>query len=153
MIKIFKVLIDADACPVIDIAISVLSQFEIECILFCDTSHVIEKDNAVTVTVSQGKDSVDFAIVNAVCKHDIVITNDYGLAAMCLTKGAYVINHYGKELTTENIDQLLLYRYENERFRRAGGKTKGPKKRTKKNNLDFEIKFRQICERTINLIG
>lgn len=153
VIKIFRILIDADACPVIDIAISVSSLYEIKCILFCDTSHIIEKYNVETITVSQGRDSVDFAIINALRKNDIVITNDYGLAAMCLVKGAYVINHYGKELTTENIDELLFFRYESEKFRRAGGKTKGPKKRTKKNNLDFEIKFRQICERTLKMIG
>lgn len=153
MVGIFRILIDADACPVIDIAISVSSRYSIKCILFCDTSHIIEKPNAKTVIVPQGKDSVDFAIINALSKNDIVITNDYGLAAMCLVKGAYVINHYGKEFTTENIDEMLFYRYENAKFRRAGGKTKGPKKRSEKNNFDFEMKFRQICERTLKLIG
>lgn len=118
--------------------------------LFCDTSHIIERENAITIQVSEGRDSVDFAIVNAVSKYDIVITQDYGLAAMCLAKGAFVLNQNGKEFTDENIDQMLFFRHENAKFRRSGGKTKGPKKRTEKNNLDFEIKFRQICERAIN---
>lgn len=146
---VINVLIDADACPVVDIAVFVSYQYEIKPFLFCDTSHLIERENAITITIPQGRDSVDFAIVNAVSKHDIVITQDYGLATMCLAKGAYVLNQNGKEFTNDNIDQMLFFRYESAKFRRSGGKTKGPKKRTEKNNLDFENKFRQICERAI----
>jgi uncharacterized protein YaiI (UPF0178 family) len=146
---IISVFIDADACPVVDIAVFVSSQYEIKPFLFCDTSHLIEREDAITIQVAEGRDSVDFAIVNAVSKFDIVVTQDYGLAAMCLAKGAFVLNQNGKEFTDENIDQMLFFRHENAKFRRAGGKTKGPKKRTEKNNLDFEIKFRQICERAL----
>lgn len=146
---IISVLIDADACPVIDIAVFVSYQYAIKPFLFCDTSHLIKRKQAITIQVPEGRDSVDFAIVNAVSKYDIVITQDYGLAAMCLAKGAFVLNNNGKEFTNENIDQLLFFRHENAKFRRSGGRTKGPKKRTEKNNLDFEIKFRQICERAI----
>lgn len=99
--------------------------------------------------VSQGRESADLAIVNSVSKFDIVITQDYGLAAMCLAKGAFVLNQNGKEFTNENIEQLLFFRHESAKIRRAGGRVKGPKKRTEKNNLDFEMKFRQICERAI----
>lgn len=148
---IISVFIDADACPVVDIAVFVSSQYEIKPFLFCDTSHLIEREDAITIQVAEGRDSVDFAIVNAVSKFDIVVTQDYGLAAMCLAKSAFVLNQNGKEFTDENIDQMLFFRHENAKFRRAGGKTKGPKKRTEKNNLDFEIKFRQICERAMLL--
>lgn len=149
VIHIVTLLIDADACPVIDLALFVSSQYEIKSILFCDTSHRIERENAITIVVPKGPDSVDFALVKTITKYDIVITQDYGLAAMCLAKGAFVIDQNGREMTNENIDQLLAIRYENAKFRRAGGKTKGPKKRTEKNNLAFELKFRQICERSI----
>ena len=145
-----KLLIDADGCPVVDIAIFVSSKFEIKPILFCDTSHRIERENVITITVPKGPDSVDFKLVNALAKKDIVITQDYGLAAMCLAKGAYVIDQNGRELTNDNIDQLLTFRYESAKFRRAGGRTKGPKKRTEENNIAFENKFRQICERVAN---
>ncbi|WP_412766681.1 DUF188 domain-containing protein [Ureibacillus terrenus] len=148
---IINVLIDADACPVVDIAVFVSSQYEIKPFLFCDTSHLINSKNAITIQVPEGRDSVDFAIVNAVSKYDVVITQDTGLAAMCLAKGAFVLNQNGKEFTEENIELMLFFRHENAKFRRAVGRTKGPKKRTEKNNLDFEIKFRQICERAISL--
>lgn len=142
-------LIDADACPVIDIALSVASQYDIKSILFCDTSHRIERDQAVTVMVPKGPDSVDFKLVNAIKKYDIVITQDYGLAAMCIAKGAFVVDQNGREMTSENIDQLLAIRYENAKVRRAGGRTKGPKKRTEQNNVNFKNSFQRICEQAI----
>ncbi len=146
-----KVLIDADGCPVVDLAISVSSQYEMETILYCDTSHRIERENAITIIVPKGPDSVDFKLVNAVTKHSIVVTQDYGLAAMCLARGAYVLDQNGREMNSENIDQLLSFRFESAKIRRTGGRTKGPKKRTKENNISFEKKFRQICERVVNL--
>lgn len=97
--------------------------------------------------VSKGPDSVDFKLVNTLSKGDIVITGDYGLAAMCIAKGAFVIDSNGKEMTSDNIDQLLAFRYESAKIRRSGGRLKGPKKRTEKNNILFEMKFRQLCER------
>ncbi|CAM5181962.1 hypothetical protein UACE39S_02653 [Ureibacillus acetophenoni] len=151
VIIILQLLIDADACPVIDLALSISSRYEIKPILFCDTSHRIEREGAITIMVPKGPDSVDFKLVNAVTKFDIVITQDYGLAAMCLAKGALVVDQNGREMTTDNIDQLLAFRYESAKFRRAGGRTKGPKKRTEENNLKFERIFQQICERAILL--
>ncbi|MFF5995529.1 YaiI/YqxD family protein [Lysinibacillus sp. KU-BSD001] len=144
-----QLLIDADACPVVDLALFISSQYEIKPILFCDTSHRIERQNVITIIVPKGPDSVDFKLVNTLSKGDIVITGDYGLAAMCIAKGAYVMDANGKEMTSDNIDQLLTFRYESAKFRRAGGKLKGPKKRTEKNNISFEMKFRQICEHAI----
>ncbi|WP_431030474.1 YaiI/YqxD family protein [Lysinibacillus sp. LZ02] len=146
-----QLLIDADACPVVDLALFISSQYEIKPILFCDTSHRIERQNVITIIVPKGPDSVDFKLVNTLSKGDIVITGDYGLAAMCIAKGAYVVDSNGKEMTSDNIDQLLTFRYESAKFRRAGGKLKGPKKRTEKNNISFEMKFRQICEQAIQV--
>ena len=144
-----QLLIDADACPVVDLALFISSQYEIKPILFCDTSHRIERENAITIIVPKGPDSVDFKLVNTLSRGDIVITGDYGLAAMCIAKGAHVIDSNGRELTSDNIDQLLAFRYESAKIRRAGGRLRGPKKRTEKNNISFEMKFRQLCERVM----
>jgi len=149
-ITILQLLIDADACPVIDLALSISSRYEIKTILFCDTSHRIERENAITIMVPKGADSVDFKLVNAINKYDIVITQDYGLAAMCIAKGAFVIDQNGRKMTNDNIDQLLAFRYESAKIRRAGGRTKGPKKRTEENNISFANNFRQICEQAIS---
>ena len=82
-----KILIDADGCPVVDICIKSSKRHGIECLILCDTSHIFEREGAKTVTVSKGADSVDFRIVNLLERGDIVVTQDYGLAAMCLARG------------------------------------------------------------------
>lgn len=144
-----KLLIDADACPVTAIAALEANKRNIEILLFCDTSHALYFDNATTIVVSKGADSADFAIVNSIDKGDLVITQDYGLAAMCLSKGAYVLNQDGKEYTDENIGGLLTSRYENKKLRMAGKKTKGPKKRTNQQNINFLNSFTAILDKIL----
>ena len=132
-----KVLIDADACPVTDIAISVCRSFQTECLLLCDTAHKFHREGALTLVFDKGADSVDFALVNRVAPGDIVITQDYGLASMCLAKGARVLHQDGWSYTPDNIDAMLFQRHESWRFRASGGRTKGPKKRTSQQNQAF----------------
>lgn len=133
-----KILIDADGCPVVDITVRLAKEHNIECIILCDTAHVIEKSGATTLTFSKGADSVDFALVNRVLSGDVVITQDYGLAAMCLSKCAIVINQDGMEYTTENIDALLLARHIAKKVRSSGGRMRGPAKRRASQNIEFE---------------
>lgn len=133
-----KIFIDGDGCPVIDITIKIATENNLECILLSDTSHSFEKYNIKVITVSKGADSVDFALVNMVQKGDIVITQDYGLAAMCLAKQAIPINQNGIIYNNENIDSLLFTRYLSKKIRMAGGRTKGPSKRDNKNDEIFE---------------
>ena len=143
-----KVLIDADACPVVDLALSISSEFEIETILFCDTSHRVERDNVITIIVPKGPDSVDFTLVNALSKHDIVITQDYGLATMVLARGGYPIDQNGREMSNENIERLLDMRHVGQKLEGQVDEQRDLK-RTQENNISFEMKFRQICERAI----
>jgi len=124
-----RILIDADGCPVVDIAVHLATEHNIECFILCDTSHVFDKVGATTLTFSKGADSVDYALVNRVLVGDIVITQDYGLAAMCLSRNAVVINQDGMEYTADNIDALLLARHTAKKIRNSGGRLKGPSKR------------------------
>lgn len=140
-----KICIDADGCPVVKEAIQIAKEFQLEVIIFCDTSHRIEIEGIKTVIVSKGADAVDFALVNQLQKGDISITQDYGLAAMILAKGGYVMNQNGLQYTSENIDQLLYSRHINQKIRQAGGRTKGPKKRSKESNDIFITNFRRLC--------
>ncbi len=125
-----KILIDADGCPVVDICLETARAHSVECIIFCDTSHIFERDGARTVTVSKGADSVDFKLVGTLERGDIAVTQDYGLAAMCLAKGARALNQNGLIYSADNIDALLASRYETKKLRMAGGRIKGPSKRT-----------------------
>lgn len=141
-----KVLVDADACPVTDIAVALCVQYGITCLLFCDTAHELHRDGAQTIVVDKGADSVDFALVNRVEAGDIAITQDYGLASMCMAKGARALHQDGWAYTKENIDALLFTRHESGKYRRAGGRTKGPKKREKVQDDAFRKTLQQMLQ-------
>lgn len=142
-----KILIDADGCPVVDIAVRTAKKYHTDCLILCDTAHVFEKDGATTLTFSKGADSVDYALINRALPGDIVITQDYGLAAMCLSKNAVAINQDGLEYTDGNIDALLLARHTAKKIRSAGGRLKGPKKRTAIQNEKFAAKLTGLLDR------
>jgi len=125
-----QIWIDADACPVIGLAIAAARRHGVECILLCDTAHRMERDGARTIIVPKGADSVDFALVNMVNPDDIAVTQDYGLAAMCLARRAKVLNQNGLVYTDDNMDSLLAQRHTSKQLRAAGVRTKGPAKRT-----------------------
>jgi len=142
------IFIDADGCPVVDITVRLSTQAKKDCVIICDTSHVFEKPGAKTITVSQGNDSVDFTLVNMIQKGDIVITQDYGLAAMCLARGAVPISQDGMVYTGDNIDALLMQRHTAKKIRKAGGRLKGPAKRTSEQDRAFENALKEILDAT-----
>ncbi len=144
-----KILIDADGCPVVDLTIKVANMLGLKVVIMCDTSHIINKDGVETIVLSKGSDSVDFAIVNKVRKGDIVVTQDYGLAAMVLSKSGYPINQNGLIYNNENIDRLLFTRHVSKKIRSSGGKIKGPKKRQKEDDIKFEESLIYLCKKLI----
>ncbi len=133
-----KIYIDADGCPVVKNTLKIAEKFHIPCVIICDTAHCIEHENAETIVVDKGADSVDFYFVNLIQKDDIAITQDYGLAAMCLSKQATVLNQDGREYTNENISGLLEFRAVSKRIRQSGGRLKGMPKRTREQDRKFE---------------
>ncbi|MHB1454381.1 MAG: YaiI/YqxD family protein [Saccharofermentanales bacterium] len=141
-----KLLIDADGCPVVDLAVRMAVSNKVECIIVCDTSHVFEKTGAKTVTVSKGADSADFALVNMVQKGDVVVTQDYGLAAMCLARNAIPVSQDGMVYNNSNIDALLMQRYHAKKIRMGGGRLKGQPKRTREQDVRFENGLQNLME-------
>ena len=139
-----RVLIDADGCPVVDITVKVCRSAGVECVLLCDTAHEFRRDGAVTLVFDKGADSVDYALVRRLLPGDLVITQDYGLASMCLAKGARILNQDGWEYTAHNIEGLLLFRHEARKERIRSRRFKGPTKRTKEQDDRFEKALRDI---------
>lgn len=137
-------LIDADSCPVVDTTVRLAKKHGTNCIILCDTSHTFERDGATTVTVSKGADSVDFTLVNMVNPKDIVITQDYGLAAMCLARKAVPISQDGMVFDESYIDALLLQRHTTKKIRMSGGRLKGNAKCTSSQDEAFETKLNEI---------
>ena len=141
-----KIYVDADACPVTRIAEQIAKKHNIPVTLLCDTNHVLTSDYSEVKIIGAGADAVDFALINLCKRSDIVVTQDYGVAAMALGKGAYAIHQSGKWYTNENIDQMLMERHLNKKARRASGKNhlKGPKKRTKEDDDRFRESFEKL---------
>lgn len=141
-----KILVDADACPVKQIIVKVAKEYGIPVIMLIDTSHVLDDGYSEIITVDKSRDSVDFALINKVSKDDIVVTQDYGVAAMALPKGAKAVNQNGLVFSDDNINNLLLERHLSQEVRRSGGRTRGPKKRTEDNDIRFEAAFRKLLK-------
>lgn len=141
-----RILIDADGCPVVDLTVRLAKKYGIECTILCDTSHEFNRDGAKTVVVEKSADSVDFKIVNLVGEGDIVVTQDYGLAAMCLARKAIPVSQNGLVYTDKNIDQLLFTRYVSKKIRNAGGRMKGPSKRTPEQDKAFEAALERLIK-------
>jgi len=141
-----RILVDADACPVKDIIVRLAKERDIRVVMLVDTSHQINDGYSEIITVDKQADSVDFALMGLLTANDIVVTQDFGLAAMVLGKGARAVNQNGFVYTNENIDKLLLERHIGQKVRRGGGRTKGPAKRTKEDNERFEAVFAETLD-------
>lgn len=144
-----KLVIDADGCPVVALAVKTAEKYGVRCVLVCDTAHTFSNVPAEIITVSQGADSADFRIVNLLDAGDIVVTQDYGLAAMCLAKNATTINQNGLIYSEKNMDELLLSRHIHKKVRRAGGRMKGAKKRIKQQDESFDKALTVLLEERI----
>lgn len=140
------ILVDADACPVVPIIIRVAKGFNIPVTLFCDTNHIMQSDYAQIRIIGAGADAVDFALINACSAGDIVVTQDYGLAAMVLSKQAYAIHQSGRWYTADNIDTLLAERHiaKKARMSKAKHHLRGPRKRSAEDDRRFEESFRKL---------
>ena len=148
-----KIFVDADACPVVDIAEDIATKYNIPVTLLCDTNHVLTSDYSEVIVVWAGADSVDYKLISICHRGDIVVTQDYGVAAMALGKGAFAIHQSGKWYTNENIDQMLMERHLNKKARRASSRNhiKGPRKRTEEDDQRFAESFEKLLRKANNL--
>ena len=134
-----QIFVDADACPVVYIVEAIAEKYNTPATLLCDTNHVLYSDYSDVIVVGAGADAVDYKLISICHKGDIVVSQDYGVAAMALGKGAYAIHQSGKWYTNDNIDRMLMERHLNKKARRSSNKAhlKGPKKRTKEDDERF----------------
>lgn len=145
------ILVDADACPVVKEVEEIAEKYNVPCILFCDTNHVLFSEYSDVKVIGAGADAVDFALIGACRKYDIVVTQDYGVAAMALGKSAYAIHQSGRYYTNENIDRLLMERHMAKKARQAKSKhhLKGPAKRTEEDNKRFSEAFEKLVLKSL----
>lgn len=143
-----EIYVDADACPVVDIVEKTAIKYQIPVTLLCDTNHVLTSGYSEVIVVGAGADAVDYKLISLCHRGDIVVSQDYGVAAMALGKGAYAIHQSGKWYTDEDIDQMLMERHLNKKARRASQKKhfKGPKKRTGEDDERFAQSFERMVK-------
>jgi len=146
-----RVLVDADACPVIREAEAAAQRFSLPITLLCDEHHLLQSDIAQVRHVSSGADAVDIALMNLCRRGDIVVTQDYGVAAMALGRGAYCLHHTGKRYTNDNIDLMLMERYMAKKARRAAGKhhLRGPSRYTQEDRQRFIAALEQVISEAL----
>jgi uncharacterized protein YaiI (UPF0178 family) len=144
-----KVLVDADACPVKELIISIAGRADLSVVLVKSFSHFSndeEQPGVESVYVDEGAEAADYRIMKLAAKGDVIVTQDYGLASLGLAKGCIVLHHKGFAYTNENIDQLLQTRYVSAMARKAGKRTKGPKALTAQDKENFRRLFMQTIE-------
>lgn len=139
---------DADACPVVGIVESIAKKHGVKVTLLCDTNHVMQSAYSEVIVVGAGADAVDYRLIGICHKGDIVVSQDYGVAAMALGKGAYAIHQSGRWYTNDNIDRMLMERHLNRKARRGSHKNhiKGPKKRTEADDERFAASFERLVQ-------
>ena len=85
-------------------------------------------------------------MVNLSARGDLVVTQDWGLAAMVLGKGAAALSPTGRVFRKETIDFLLEERNLKAKHRRSGGRTRGPKKRTAEDDTRFKKNLYRLLQ-------
>ena len=144
-----QIYVDADACPVVHTVEKVAKKYGVTVTLLCDTNHVLSSEYSEVIVVGAGADAVDYKLISICHKGDIVVSQDYGVAAMALGKGAYAIHQSGKWYTDDNIDRMLMERHLNKKAKRSSSKNhiKGPRKRTEEDDNRFAESFeKMICK-------
>lgn len=139
-----KILVDADACPVKEIIVRIAKGHGIPVTMLMDTCHALDDGYSTVIIVDKGRDSADLRLVSLIEPGDLVVTQDYGVAAMSLSRGAAALNQNGMVYGADNMDRLLFERALGQKIRRAGGRAGKNKKRTGEDDRSFERELEKM---------
>ncbi|ASA26456.1 DUF188 domain-containing protein [Paenibacillus donghaensis] len=143
--KGLTIVVDGDACPVKKEIAAVARKFGIPVLLVSSYDHALQAEEGVSVVqVERGADSADLYIANHVSAGDLVITQDYGLAALALGKRCSVLSFRGLEYDNSNMDLMLEGRHARAVERRRGKYSKGPKPITAEEKIFFQHKLTKV---------
>lgn len=141
-----KIYIDADGCPVVKLTVEIAKKHNIPVVIVKNYAHEITSSYATVVTVDIAADSADYYIINHVVEGDIVVSQDYGVAAITISKQAICITQNGLVISNDNIDGLLHSRHMNQQLRKSKQYYSKFKKRTNQDNVNFEYKLRELIK-------
>ncbi len=145
-----KVIIDADACPVLKRAVRICEELKIPVSLVFDDSHIINDEYAETIQVDTGKNSVDITIISLTNSGDLIVTQDVELAQLCLEKNAKALDIAGEKYSPYTIDFRIMARDYNAKMRRTGRRYKNQSKRKNKDDRLFDKRFREMILEMMN---
>jgi uncharacterized protein YaiI (UPF0178 family) len=146
-----RILVDGDACPVKEDIVAIAQERDLDVIFIVSTASYFNRDWKVKqIIVDSFPQAVDIAIVNRVEAGDVVVTQDYGLAALVLGKKGKAISPRGYFFNDDNIDRLLQKRHIHHEARKAGVRVKGPKKQSAKDKKRFHRNFRRLLDECLN---
>lgn len=137
-----RVLVDADACPVLPQIRRMCGEAGVEVITVSSFRHDIGGENHVMV--GPESQAADMAIINRTARGDLVVTQDWGLAGLVLAKGAHALSPWGHRFRDEEMDGRLAQRALHARLRRGGVRLPGPRKRTAADDQAFEQSLREL---------
>lgn len=143
-----RILVDADACPVKESVVSLAKHYQLTVYMYFDTAHQYEDGYSIVTIVDKGHDSADYKLISEVKKGDVVVTQDYGVASMALSKQAFAINQNGLQYNDANIMGLLNQRAFHQKVRRHT-RVRGPKKRTKEQNQAFHRNLENLIKENL----
>ncbi|MBW5444873.1 DUF188 domain-containing protein [Cohnella sp. CFH 77786] len=137
-----RVVVDGDACPVKPEIARTVRSCGATALLVSSHAHVlVPEDRVQVVTVDAGDQAADLYIANVLQPSDVLVTGDYGLAALGLSRGAAVLTPRGKEIRDTDIAGLLEQRHFSAKLRRGGVRTKGPPAFTDEDRIRFQQKL------------
>lgn len=140
-----RVVVDGDACPVKAEIARTVRDCDATALMVSSHAHVLLPEPSVeVVTVDASDQSADLYIANVLQKSDVLVTGDYGLAALGLARGAAVLTPRGREIRESDIDGLLAQRHFSARQRRGGVRTKGPSPFTDEDRTRFQFRLRAL---------
>lgn len=149
-----KIFVDADACPVKEAIVEIAREKKIDVVFVVSTAGYFDRGwDVEKVLVDSLPQAVDIAIINRVETGDVVVTQDYGLASLVLGKKGKAISPRGYVFHEQNIDRVLQRRHINYEARKAGVRVKGPKKRTREDEVRFHKNFIYLLENLLKSEG
>jgi len=138
-----KIVVDADACPrpVLQICRELGTEFGIEVWTVANYHHRLVSDHHIMVDAASQQ--ADLVIFNLAQAGDVVITQDWGLGALVLSRKATALSPGGYLFREETVDFLLEEREMKARWRRSGGRTRGPRPRSPEDDRRFRAALLQ----------
>ena len=145
-----KVLIDADACPRgVRAIVRSYSRFMGTVLTVASFHHYYPEEDHLLV--GDEAQAADVALLNQAEKGDLIVTQDWGVAAVACGKGVAVLDPKGRVFKPATIDFLLEERHLKAEYRRRGGRTRGPAARTKADDQRFQRAFEGLVREIVGL--